>query len=374
MSYDDLANRQPPPWASIPFGAAGVAFSLLRLSAKGRRTETVAEIERLLSWIPRTTLAPGHYRANNERSGVGRYSLLRGPDGVRLVQLLAAGARTARPGDAVIRRQLLRRGLESRRGPAEFTMGTAGYLAGLLALFDATQDSKTLAVASQLADHLLLAGRAKNGWARDGTLGYSHGRAGILHTLLGWSAATGEALPSWFFDEIDRLTRDVANSPLFAIDGGRLRCTWCNGLSGLTFLWVRAFELHADRRYLRQAAKATRLLLTHTKTPRPLGSLCCGFGGRAYAILAMDRIEPEKGWYERAFEMAVRAVDTLVGRSPSWPNGLLWGFPGVACLIHDLGMARGKRGGFPLVDDLNIDRLRRARAQSKSATSAAMTR
>jgi serine/threonine-protein kinase len=115
-------------------------------------------------------------------------------------------------------------------------------------------------------------------------------------------------------------------------------------------LWVRAHERTPSARYVARARRAARSLLTHTAGAP--GDLCCGLGGRAYALLAMDRIEPAHGWYEAALGMADRAVAAMLQGSGEWPNGLNAGYPGLVCLAGDL-LSRGRdRVGFPLVEGL----------------------
>jgi serine/threonine-protein kinase len=74
------------------------------------------------------------------------------------------------------------------------------------------------------------------------------------------------------------------------------------------------------------------------------GSLCCGFSGQAYALLALYRQSNDKAWLHRAESLAERAAiacrDLLRGSdsyalAPS-PDSLYNGELGVAVLAADL--------------------------------------
>jgi hypothetical protein len=88
--------------------------------------------------------------------------------------------------------------------------------------------------------------------------------------------------------------------------------------------------------------------LTHTA--RVSGALCCGLAGRAYALLAVDRVDPDRGWYDRALVMATRAADEMLNGAGPWPNSLYFGYPGLVCLTQDLLRSRRDRLGLPLLE------------------------
>jgi serine/threonine-protein kinase len=169
---------------------------------------------------------------------------------------------------------------------------------------------------------------------------FAHGRAGTLHALLGWAIALERPLPASVTDELAGFDGRVERAPA-------LGESWCNGDAGMVLLWARAYECLADGEYLQRARRCARRLGAHLSLAT--GDLCCGLAGRAYALLAMDRIDPDGGWYERAVTMARRAATSMRRSVGAWPNGLFRGLPGLVCLADDL-VRPPRRRGFPLVE------------------------
>ena len=63
-----------------------------------------------------------------------------------------------------------------------------------------------------------------------------------------------------------------------------MRARWCNGAAGHLHLWLLAYELLGDPRYLQLAEGAA---WTSYEAQSTGGDLCCGSAGRAYALLAL---------------------------------------------------------------------------------------
>ncbi|HEU4406667.1 MAG TPA: lanthionine synthetase LanC family protein [Polyangiaceae bacterium] len=349
LSYADLAARQEPPFASVPFGAAGVAYALLRA---GRALGDEAIVARGQAWAGdalRFARTKQGLRLPGGADAEVAPSLAYGAGGVRHVALLLARAR----GDAAEMSRLVGGLVRSSRRAGgrsdEFLFGRAGHLASSLLLFEATGDRRLRALAAEQAGPLLgrPRARARPAWTRDANLSFAHGRAGVAHALLGWHRAEGLEPPAWLIDELVRLARESVawgrerqRAPRAAV----LTRSWCNGAAGLTLLWARAYEQTGDARFRRLAQAGARRGVTAAAEAG--GDLCCGLAGRAYAALAAERVAPGAGHREDAVALAVRAVDQMQGR---WPNGLLKGYPGVVCLAVDLAFERAPRG-FPFVE------------------------
>ncbi|HVJ92987.1 MAG TPA: lanthionine synthetase LanC family protein [Labilithrix sp.] len=340
LSYRELCANQDAPWASIAFGAAGIAAAHWR---SGRGVEIA---QRWLTEAARGSRTRGAFWNPNFENESAGPSLYYGADGIQLLRLLA------RRGDDRALRAFLARCRRCRGGPSELLQGVAGYLTALVVLYRISREPRVLEVADELAHDLLERAGGRRGWARAPKVGFAHGRAGTLHALLGWSLVGGRELPAELFGHLARLADDVEAMGAPSSSGGpwskTLERSWCNGAAGLVLLWTRAYEHTSDAKYLRRARDAARSLLTYT-TGAP-GDLCCGLGGRAYALLAMDRIAPGRGWFDRALAMASGAAAAMLEGCGPWPNGLFKGYPGLVCLTRDLSEAPTDRIGFPLVD------------------------
>jgi hypothetical protein len=232
--------------------------------------------------------------------------------------------------------------------------GIAGYLLGLVGLYRRSGEPDVLRGANAVAAELLGRARGRSGWAETQDLSVARGRAGVFHALLSWSRVCGTALPAEFFEDLAQLQREVERKPpphVFKMPPETLpnfQRSWCHGSGGLVLLWAGAYELTADKSYLRFARAAAK----YTTTPADLtpGYLCCGFGGRAYAMLAAERIDPGHGWYERALGFWSDAMHAMSEHDLQWPNGLYQGYAGLVCLAKDLLRKPSERLGFPLFE------------------------
>lgn len=80
---------------------------------------------------------------------------------------------------------------------------------------------------------------------------------------------------------------------------------WCNGSSGYVFLWTLAHKMLRDLNYLSLAEGAA---WNAWETPSPIGNLCCGMAGQAYALLNLYKHTGESAWLARARDAASYAV------------------------------------------------------------------
>jgi hypothetical protein len=300
VRYRHLGALQDPPHATLAHGGAGVAYALWRLG------------ERRLArgWL-RDALGD---RRRVAYGGLDRGSFFVGRPGVLHVRALLARAPTP---------VALGTGVE-------LIGGAAGHLLGALAR--GQRDRRSAMLADRIA--VDVRGRARRPWrAIDGT-NLAHRWPGPLLALLAW-----EAPEPWLVDALARLARATDHHAVPA----DVRGTWCTGAAGITFLWAHAYERTGEALFLRTARTAARVAEKHLPA-RP--HLCCGMGGVAYALLAMERIEPGRGWRERATAIAERAIAMPLGTR--WPSGLLWGHPGLVCLALDLLVDEPR--GFPCLE------------------------
>lgn len=327
QSLRDVEQEQRAPWASISQGAAGNAYALWYVATRRRHPTALAAARRWARFATRAAERRSGFRNREFRRVPLASSVVFGRPGLQVVDALLAHARgtsTARaPAFARLRAALTRGGA----APTEFMAGQAGALTAALLVRRCTGDESMGPVVETLA-HRLLGGAALP------TRGFAHGQAGVQHALLAWSHQTKTELPGGVHGALLRSTdaEIIAAAPPLA-------GTWCNGLTGFVLLWVKAYELTGDAVW-RERARATARSLT--QLPAGNGSLCCGLGGRAYALLALSRIDQTEDWRSRATELCVRGLGAVPG------HGVFRGLPGLVCLAVDLTTPGEAR--FPLVE------------------------
>ena len=128
---------------------------------------------------------------------------------------------------------------------------------------------------------------------------------------------------------------------------------WCNGSTGYVFLWTLAHKLLGDSKYLEWAEGAA---WNAAEVPSPIGNLCCGMAGQAYALLNLYRHTGETAWLSRARDAARYAVvATNEARTRKdyeqfalRPESLYKGELGIAVLAADLD--RPEHARMPLFE------------------------
>ena len=182
--------------------------------------------------------------------------------------------------------------------------GSAGAILGLLALFEATQNSELLENCILCGDHLLKKRRQAGPGAawRTGRgkfmTGLSHGAAGIALSLLRLSASSGEsrfrdgALDAIAFEN-STFDRKVRNWPDFRYateEHPAFMTTWCHGGPGIGMARVAGLPFF-DSPEVREDICAALA----TVRAQGIGSkdgLCCGTLGRGELLLAVERNDP----------------------------------------------------------------------------------
>lgn len=343
LSYGDVRASQHPPFSSLTFGAAGIAYVYWRAAQRGpARQAHLTEARRWADAVEQAGLTRDGYVTPHYAStlAVRERSLATGPDGLGLVRALIAfdlgEQRFARELDA-----FERRARAHARRPDEFLLGTAGYLLAARSLAKHTGSARASALAAALAGRLLVAPRpGRPHWTRLRNLGFARGQAGIFHAVLELAGDSGAAVPGWFLGALERLASRLERPPPGASPW--LRRSFCNGASGHVLLWTAAARATGAPAHARLAERSAQLAADRARVGPT--DVCCGLGGRAYACLAMEQRSPGQGWKTAAIELATEAIGRF--ESP-WQHGLLRGWPGLVCLALDL--TRPSALGVPLV-------------------------
>jgi lantibiotic biosynthesis protein len=204
----------------------------------------------------------------------------------------------------------------TRTASADVMSGSAGAVAGLLALNDRLDDAWLVEAAASRAEEVIAKaerGPAGWSWAQPGRrslhnpCGFAHGAAGIGHALAEVFAVTGDARfrdaalcafayeRSWF-DSRSRTWADLRDvgrrarrdAPMPAAD------SWCNGAPGIALSRLRSAALLGSAAVDRDAAAAVAACERHvagllTHAPGDF-SLCHGAAGAGDVLLyAADR-------------------------------------------------------------------------------------
>jgi hypothetical protein len=393
-----------PPFASVQFGAAGVALALYRIALARDDAELLSQAD---LWLARAAGAEGGGRLAAEPAfysprlditpeTVGRASLLHTAPGVRCTAALIANALDDRAGAARAAAAFIAAARQPCPNP-DLTLGRSGLLLGCALLLDALSGAGGGAPPElrELGDELLT-----GLWQQIDrlpelsacfelpNLGMAHGWAGYLYATLRWCEAAGRPLPGGVAARLDELAagaeswgrgarwrwhgQPVAEGHRRAAPAvARWMAGWCNGSAGMVHLWTLASRppglaeptdpaatpmghpAAAAAHRWRQLAEAAAW---HAwEAGDQVESLCCGLAGRAYALLALYQAGAGEEWLERARILANRAAvasaavasaarDVPEGSSP--PHSLYRGQLGVAVLAADL--ERPEAAAMPL--------------------------
>ncbi len=314
---DGAANA---PYASVNYGAAGIAYAMYRL-ARARSDTDLFDLASM--WVQKAhALSIGPKAFYDPAPGlapetVDRVSLFHSINGLHCVDALVHLSL----GDAPAAARAITTFVDGSRGPCDspgVTGGAAGLLLGCAELLESANRSRvdTESVyrrGDEIAATLtrLLESEEIATSARLRPLGIGHGWAGLLFALLRWARASRFAVSTLIDERLDELAALAIpfengvrwttqnNSSLF-MPG------WCHGTAGYTMLFALAHEMLAVPAYadlVESAAKSTWNIET------PHGSLCCGNAGNGYAFLAAYRVTRLNVWLDRAHAAVKKASE-----------------------------------------------------------------
>jgi len=347
------------PFNSVNYGAAGIAYALYRMACAGEDAELLALADAWAGRAVRQISDEGAFY--NEEIGItketmGETSLYHSPAGVYAVQALVAQA----SGNARLQQLATSSFIEASSKDNEkldVTLGRAGTILGSAFLLSAAEAS--LSPEMQTMERLRSFGResaAKLWQTMEGfgaireskelsNLGIAHGWAGLLYSILCWSAVSHDPLPAKIGIRLQQLgecaepvgrglrwPRDL--TPRANQQGGYMP-GWCHGTAGYVFLWTLAHNMLEDPGYLALAEGAA---WSAWETAGPIGNLCCGMAGQAYALLNFYRHTGENVWLSRARDAARYAV-VAQEESSSQPGYEQFAFRTESLYKGELGIA-----------------------------------
>jgi hypothetical protein len=349
-------GRLKAPRCSVNFGAAGVAFALMRL---GKLTGENAALEQAERWLSFAECRRGDADAFDDGDDltpqtVGLVSPYHNASGVAAVRALLSDA----VGDRDRQQASLDEFRAATRLPCanlDLTLGRSAVLLFAALLYARAQaDWPAAQRLASYGDELCAGIWGELDDTRIGYHGIAHGWAGIAYATLMWSRAREVAPPSGARRVLEMLAA-VAEpyergvrwplTPLNRPGSDEYWPGWCHGTAGYVFLWNLAADAYRDGSYAELAERAAWLLDVETG----ITSLCCGAAGQAYAALNHYRRTGEEKWRSRAVGIANRAASEggLAGDAPTVLS-LYKGHVGVALLSIELECP--ERAAMPLFE------------------------
>ncbi|MES2356547.1 MAG: lanthionine synthetase LanC family protein [Pseudomonadota bacterium] len=337
------------PFASINYGASGIAYVLYRIAQHRSDAKILAAAD---AWTHRAYKLSSNEKAFYDPGReirletVGTNALYHSDAGIHCVRCLVCTAL----GDVDGAARGLEYYLESSQRRCErpdLTLGLAGQLLGLCEIIEACPVPGILDPeparhrGGELANDLLklAASEMISTSTTMPSLGMAHGWAGVLFALLRWTRVSASQPDPCVLDRLDELTLLAEPCgyglrwPVFNSTGpATFMDSWCNGTAGHAMLFALAAEVLADHRY---ASIAERAAESAWITNMQLGTLCCGTAGVSYGLLAVHRVTGEKVWIERARTLLRRAASN--GFSDHFEiDSLYKGAVGVALLAEEI--------------------------------------
>lgn len=344
------------PTASVYHGAAGIAYALLRLGYIREDAEIIAAAD---IWIEKALALRKNAGAfSGIEMGLlpnmtNPRSILNGHPGLFAIQALVRHVSGDPSGcDAAVRGFISSAGTPTSSNVTELASsdmshldvahGAAGLLLGAALLLPVCRfrigslEAELRAYGSVLRAsvevELVSAGLGDSHFAR-GYLGFAHGRAGAIYSLLRWSEAAGDPLSSLVEGHLDYLASasiQHENMRAWPIESGGLSSPpwsgWCHGSAGHALLWLAAARAYS-RPYFRTIAVAAGEHIWGTRS-NDNASLCCGLSGEALVLFDLARATANEEWAERGRVLVRRAIECRF--NDNVPHSLFRGGVGIS--------------------------------------------
>jgi serine/threonine-protein kinase len=355
------------PTCSVNFGAAGIACALYRMALARDDAVLLSQADawcnRAKAWLTSDSAfdAPA---LDITREGIGSISLYHSVTGVYVIAALIANAM----GDYASLQYNLDAFVSAAAQPCDnpdLTLGRSGTLLSCALLLEAIPRTPLVKTA---AVRRLGATTYRGIWAQIMThpdvrepapflnLGIAHGWAGVLYASLRWAGVSRRRPPLRVRDRLDQLARCAEpfgrglrwswREPRAVVSSRGYMSGWCNGSAGFVYLWLLAHDMLGGTAYERLATGAAWSAWDGADENSP--DLCCGVGGRAYALLAMHRHTGDEIWLQRASMLGETAAALSAGVGPRELTSLYKGPLGSALLAVEL--ERPERARMPLFE------------------------
>jgi serine/threonine-protein kinase len=351
--YRDGSSQGPT--CSVNFGTGGVAYGLYRLACRRDDPKLLAAAD---AWITKAHRDAGNEDAFHNpaldvtEATIGRVSPYHARPGLLLVQAMIASALgESGTRDAAARAYL--EGIDAPCAERDLVLGRTGTVLGCALLFETISEADSAAwpavrdFGNQRLNDLWSETAQFDSIERGRqwpNLGIAHGWAGLLYTTFRWHLLTGMLIPESARTRLAELmemacpTGRGATWPWRQNPDDEYSASmpgWCNGSAGMVQLLCLAHRVLGDDAFLVSAEAGAWHAWEGGNGPV---DLCCGYAGRAYALLDFARSSNDAIWIERARELAERAVRVSPQmRTAEHPRHSLYkGELGLALLLDDL--------------------------------------
>jgi hypothetical protein len=174
-------------------------------------------------------------------------------------------------------------------------------------------------------------------WSGQLYLGAAHGTAGILYILLHFTHFFSSSTLSLIKTAIDELQyARFKSSGNYQPDwdstskGDDYLVHWCHGAPGMVYLFLKAFIVFENSKYLTDACNAGDVIWERGLLKKGIG-LCHGICGNGYAFLSLYKYTQDIKWYNRAIQFGSYSIHCKPTSVPDNPHSLFEGMAGAVC-------------------------------------------
>lgn len=258
--------------------------------------------------------------------------------------------------------------LKSSEMPDELLYGRVGYLYALLYVQPTFKSSKILDETIQEVIDMILDSGQKGSkcwksrsplmyeWHGKQYYGAAHGLIGILFVLLQagdkyLSSSTMQTLIKPSIDYLMSQKFKSGNIPSSRGSDNDKLIHWCHGAPGAIHLFVKAYQIFQDAKYLQAAVDCNQVIWQRGLLKKGYG-LCHGIAGNAYAFIALYKQTNDPKYLKRAQKFCQFIFDygNHQCRTPDRPYSLFEGMSGTIYFLQDmLDLTRAQFPAFYLL-------------------------
>ena len=349
MRVSDVALGAPS--ATLTFGAAGIAYALLRAAELTSDCELLAKADAFAA----RALSESGEKCGTESNELGIVPDLFGPNslhhglpGIHYVQTLISHGMV----DLNSRDRAIANFIESIKPEAGFdqSFGRAGLLVAASIMHRATASASLQGVLQRLIVQAPTQLDQESLEENVPFIGFAHGLSGIIYSLLFCHSLCTNEQQKWAKDQLvgllhqalmeeDRLcwTRKFKDRRIYRSG----LTSWCNGTAGHLLTLCLAARVCGDEEFKMAAISAGHHVIS-TGTDSP--DLCCGLAGRALALCDLFRLTKDEYWLYQAQRLSARATE-IRGEGPRF--SLMKGRLGIE--LSALEIAHPESAVFPFI-------------------------